>query len=94
LAASRAADCETLEAGTKSASGLERQRQLLGMPANDEVTDVIQALFDRYWQVRFPEKMERCPKTSRERNGALHNLKDMNPRSCPNVLSRDWTGES
>lgn len=63
MAASPAADCETLEAGTKSASDLERQRQLLGMPANDELSYVTQALFDRYWQVCFPEKMDQFLKT-------------------------------
>ncbi len=63
LAANPAADCETLEAGTKSATSLERQRQLLGMPVNEGLTEVTKALFDRYWQVCFPEKMDQCQST-------------------------------
>ncbi len=63
MAASPAADCETLESGAKAASGLERQRQLLGMQANDDLVEVIRTLNARFWQVCFPEKVKECQQT-------------------------------
>lgn len=63
MAANPAADCETLEAGVRSATGLERQRQLLGMQSNPELMDVLLALNERYWQVCFPEKVQQCLET-------------------------------
>ena len=63
LATSPAADCATVESATRSINAIDKQRQLLGV--SDSVADgeVIRQLFDRYWTVCFPEKVQICQST-------------------------------
>lgn len=63
LVASPAADCETIEAATRSVNGIDKLRQLLGIsdPLTDQ--DIIAKFLDRYWEMCFPEKVKICQST-------------------------------